>query len=122
MSGERRIGPDGREDAVTAGLRALYAAPADAAYWQRLEARILARVAEAEDWWQPFTEWLRVGMVAAGVAALLAGLALVRSREAEAHMAYQAIIETPRTLPQQLATETSDLPVPEATLRYVISP
>jgi hypothetical protein len=122
MSGTRRIGPNGREDPVTGTLRELYAAPADPAYWQALEAKILSRIAQADAWWQPYTEWVRVGLIAAGLSALLAGLALVRSREAEARMAYETIIETPRTLPQQLATETSPLPAREATLRYVISP
>ncbi|HJU65792.1 MAG TPA: hypothetical protein VJ596_08955 [Gemmatimonadaceae bacterium] len=122
MSGNWRIGPNGREDPVTAELRELYAPPADADYWRTLEARILARIAHAEEWWQPYGEWVRVGLLAAGLSALLAGLALVRSREAEARMAYETIIETPRTLPHQLATETSPLPASEATLRYVISP
>ncbi|HJR62828.1 MAG TPA: hypothetical protein VJ803_03940 [Gemmatimonadaceae bacterium] len=122
MSGTWRIGPNGREDPVTGTLRELYAAPADPAYWHSLEAKILARIAQADAWWQPYTEWVRVGLIAAGLSALLAGLALVRSREAEARMAYETIIETPRTLPHQMATETSPLPAREATLRYVISP
>ena len=120
---ERRIGPAGRDDDVTRGLRAIYAAPSDPAYWVALEARIMARVgAEGEAWWHAFRDWVRIGLVAAGVAVAAAGFALARERDLETRLAYQTIVETPRTLAQQIATETSGLPEREATLRYVISP
>src|ERR687887_2136090 len=105
MTLEPRIGPHGRDDDLTRALRQLYAAPADEAYWRTLERRILARLVE-EEWWLPLAAWVRVGVIAAGVALTVASLALVRSHRAEAQFAYQAVIETPRTAPLQLATES----------------
>lgn len=118
-----RIGPNGRDDAVTRALRALYAAPRDSAYWEALEARIMARIAqEADAWWSPFRGWVRSGLLTAAVLLLAAGVALVRSREAEARLAYRSVVDTPTSLAQQIASETSGLPEREATLRYVMSP
>ena len=118
-----RIGPAGREDELTRALRAEYAPPAERGYWEALEARIMARIdREREAWWHPFGEWVRVGLVAAALAVVAAGLALVRSRDAEARVAYQQVVDTPRELSAQIATETTGLPDREATLRYVIAP
>lgn len=117
------IGPDGRDDALTRELRALYAAPSDPAYWEGLEARILARIAlESDAWWTPFRGWLRSGLVAAAVALFVAGLALFRSQQAEVRIAAETVVFTPQTLAQQIATQSGPLPDREATLRYVISP
>ena len=118
-----RIGPSGREDAVLRALRALYAGPQHPVYWEVLEARIMGRIAQDGDaWWTAFQGWVRLGLAAATVALVAAGMALVQSREADARMAYQSVVNTPRLLAQQIATETSGLPEREATLRYVISP
>ena len=123
MSYEPRIGPSGRDDEVTRFLRERYAAPADPSYWEGLESRIVARLlAEGDVWWAPYARWTRAGLVAAGLAAVLAGLALARSREAEARLAYETVVETPRALPAQIATGTGELSPREATLRYVITP
>lgn len=123
MSYEPRIGPAGRDDEVTRFLRELYAAPAGLPYWEGLEARILARVrTEGDAWYAPYARWTRPGLVAAGIAVLLAGFALVRSRDVEARLAYETVIETPRALSAQLATGTGELSPREATLRYVITP
>ncbi|MEJ7810391.1 MAG: hypothetical protein WKG32_08250 [Gemmatimonadaceae bacterium] len=120
---EMRIGPSGRDDDLTRALREMYAPPSDAGYWDAMEARIMAHIsAEADAWWQPFRGWVRSGIVAAAAAAGLAGVAATHARQEEARVAFQAIVETPRTLPQQMATETGTLPTRDATLLYVISP
>lgn len=120
---EPRIGPEGRDDELTRALRAIYARPDDVRFWDALERRILARVREEDlGWWQPFRNWVRVGLVAAGAAGLAAGLALMHERDDEARLAYETIVETPRTLAQQLATETVSVPAREATLQYLIEP
>lgn len=120
---ELRIGPAGREDALTRALRVAYAPPAEPGYWAALEARIMARIDRERDaWWHPFGEWVRVGVVAAAVAVVAAGLALQRSREREARVAYHRVVDVPRELPAQIATETTGLPDREATLRYVMAP
>jgi hypothetical protein len=119
-----RIGRDGGEDAITRALREMYAPPSDVRFWDALEMRVMARI-EAEDaeaWWLPYEGWVWRGLIAAGLVAVAAGLALGRARNTEARIAYETIIETPRTLPQQLATKTADLPDREATLQYVIEP
>lgn len=119
-----RIGQDGGDDEVTRTLRELYAPPNDVRFWDALETRVLARIeAEyAEAWWLPYEGWVRRGLIAAALVAVAAGLALGRARNTEARIAYETIIETPRTLPQQLATKTADLPDREATLQYLIEP
>lgn len=124
MSLEPRIGPNGRDDDLTRALRAVYAAPASEAYWDDLARRILARIADAEGegWWAFAAGWARLGIIAAAVALMIAGLALSRSRATEAQIAYQTIIETPRSAPLQLATDADRRTQRDATLRYVISP
>ncbi len=125
MNDDRRIGADGSDDEVTRALRRVYAAPRgrDAGYWNELAARIMSHIALEEDqWWQPFRGWVQGGLMAAAVTALVVGLALGRARRSEAQLAYRTIIETPRTLSLQLATETTGLPGREATLRYVTAP
>ena len=121
MTLEPRIGPRGRDDDLTRALRRLYAAPADEVYWSTLERRIMARVAE-EEWWLPLAAWVRVGVIAAGIALAVASLTLVRNHRAEAQIAYRTVIETPRTAPLQMATESGTASEREALLRYVISP
>ena len=118
-----RIGPEGRDDDLTRGLRAIYARPSDAAYWSALEARIMAHISgEVEGWWTPFRDWVRLGLVAAGIAGLAAGTVAVRSHNAQTGLAYRTVIETPRTLTAQIATRTGDQSTREATLQYLISP
>jgi hypothetical protein len=123
MTLEPRMGPHGRDDDLTRALRRIYAAPADEAYWSALERRIMARIVE-EEWWLPLAAWVRVGVVAAGVALAVASLTLVRNHRAEAQIAYRTVIETPRTAPLQMATETESGTASEreAMLRFVISP
>ena len=53
---------------LTSALRALYAAPSDEAYWESLESRILAHVAQADEgkvWWAELAEMVRPGLAAA---------------------------------------------------------
>lgn len=123
MTLEPRIGPQGRDDDLTRALRALYAAPDDEAYWNGLARRIITRLRDEEgDWSLPLARWARIGIIAAGIALTIASLALTRTREAQARIAFHTIIETPRTAPLQIATERGTGSEREATLRYVIAP
>jgi hypothetical protein len=123
MTNDLRIGPQGRDDEVTRALRDIYASPDDPAFWDALEARILARVAaEGDAWWLPFQEWMRAGLVAAGIIVAAAALTLAQLHTDSRREAMQSVIETPRTLAHQMATETTPLPDREATLRLVTSP
>lgn len=115
---------DIRDDDVNAALRAEYAAPASASYWSTLERRIMARIgAEAKrEWWSYFPSWSRVGLAAAALALLVAGIAAWQTREAQERVAYQELLNTPSELP---LIETSGAEQAfsrrEATLRYLIT-
>lgn len=123
MTDDLRIGPEGRDDAVTRTLREVYASPDDPAFWDALEARILARIAaEGDAWWLPFQDWIRTGVVAAAILVAAVALTLAQLRTETRREALQTVIETPRTLAHQMATETSTLPDREATLRLVTAP
>lgn len=123
MTDNLRIGPEGRDDAVTRLLREVYTSPDDPGYWEALESRILARIAaEGEAWWLPFQDWMRTGLVAAGILVAAVALTLAQLRTESRREAMQTVIETPRTLAHQMATETSTLPDREATLRLVTAP
>src|SRR3954470_18655449 len=72
------------DDEITRGMRGLYAAPAGHAYWNELESRIMARVAEVElGWWTELDRWLRPALVAAAVLIITAGVAMFRANESQ---------------------------------------
>jgi hypothetical protein len=80
------------DDEVTRGMRGLYAAPAGHAYWNELESRIMARVAEVElGWWTELDRWLKPALVAAAVLVLAAGVAMFRARQSETNSAYEEL-------------------------------
>ena len=86
------------DEPVREALRAHYAPPADPAYWDGLEARILAHAGfhgttAPTAWWQVIGGWSRLGLVAAGLAALLAGAAAIRVREAELQEQYEMVLD-----------------------------
>ena len=123
MTSDARV-PDDRDPDVTRLLRAVYEPPADSAYWEGLERRILARVATAgaapaAEWWDAFAGWTRAGLVAASLAAAAAVAAMIQTRAAEARVAYEAVVETPPVLPGPRALRTLGVSEREATFRYV---
>jgi hypothetical protein len=111
---------------VTRRLRALLAPPGGDAYWDGLEARVMARVRDAGGaeerlgWWSCFERWLRPGLVAAGLAVAAALLALARSRDADARVAYEAVLAQPQPEPAALVSATPAR-AREATFQYVLS-
>ena len=106
---------------ITAALRAFVAPPGDAAYWSTLEATMLARLAEDEDWTAPFARWTSAGLIAAALAALITGAALARTHDVEARE-MATLLETPISFPARVAAEVTEPGGREATLRYVIEP
>lgn len=125
MSLEPRIGPHGRDDDLTRALRAMYAAPADDAYWTALASRIMARLSgdAADAWWQPLARWARFGLIAAAVALVAAHLAVSRNAARdETPIAYDGALEASQNVSLQLATDGSTSSTRDATLQYVISP
>ena len=125
---------------VTELLRTTYAPPGDAAYWPRLEDRIMASVRsgparlslvvqEQVSWWSGFSEFrwtdLRAaGLVAATLALLAAGATFVREQADDARareLATRAAIEATLPLPiddAMLTRARRHLP-PDAPERYL---
>ena len=80
------------DDEITRGMRGLYAAPAGHAYWNELESRIMARVAEVElGWWTELDRWLKPALVAAAVLVLAAGVAMFRAHQSDTNSAYEEL-------------------------------
>ncbi len=87
---------DDADPAVVRGLRSLYAAPAGDAYWNELEARIMARVADVElGWWTELDRWVRPAIAAAAMLLLAAGAAMVRAHHAEQEIAAESMLSSP---------------------------
>lgn len=116
--------PSGR---VVEVMRALHAPPGGDAYWPLLEARVLARIAQAADnrWWQVLDAWARRGLVAAAVILAVAGALLVRSHNAQIQIAYDAAAQSVAAdspiLPSGALTERSGPSERDATFQDVIS-
>jgi len=87
---------DDGDQSVVRGLRSLYAAPAGDAYWNELEARIMARVADVElGWWTELDRWVRPAMAAAAVLLIAAGVAMFRAHEVEGDIAAENMLSSP---------------------------
>ena len=89
--------PDEPGEDVRRTMRALYAPPSAPSYWDGLERRIMERVTRGGpvEWWSFFDGWKRAGLIAAGIAAILTAVVALRSREVDARLAYEAVIEAP---------------------------
>jgi hypothetical protein len=81
-------------DHVVAETRALYAPPGGDSYWTTLEARIMARVANAASigWWQVLGHWARGGLVAAVAILAIVGVLWTQSTPEELRIAYEAVV------------------------------
>jgi len=126
MKIERNTPHEWGDEEVTRVLRDLYAAPAaNASYWDTLESRIMTRIATAGDspeWWGVFHGWVRVGLAAAVLAGALAGAALLRAREAQERLAYEAVMESASVIPVAGPTlaRAPSRSTRDATLRSII--
>ncbi len=107
---------------LTTALRTLYAAPADPSYWDALEARILAHVAQVRDagvWWSELVDMTRPGLVAAAALILAATLAMARSHQLDARNAYGNVISPPGTL--EASTRGASLGDGDVAIHYLLS-
>ena len=115
-----RLYPNDGGDEVNRGLREIYAAPADEAYWNELEAAIMARIAQVDlGWWAELDRWARPALVAAALLVVTAGLAIVHAQRDETQVAYENIL-TPTPVPVETAVRPMLQPDRYATLRFVL--
>ncbi len=116
-----------RDPAVTLQLRSLLRPPADAAYWDGLESRIMERIladaapsilttsvtgslAAITGWWEPFSQWRRIGGAVAAAAMLLVGWGLWQTSGTEDRLAYEAAVEALSTPLDSVGRPLSDAP------------
>lgn len=106
-------------------LREYYAAPAEAAYWVGLEAAILDHVrghsAAAPGIVDFLARWSRSGLIAAGIAGLIATLAVSRARHEEAQVAFETVLRASSPVIAIQASSAKPM-AREATLQYLIAP
>lgn len=135
MEDRTDLRPDDEGDAkITEMLRGAYAPPAEGAYWDALEARIMAYIAEHRsavvgipvNWWSDLAVWAAPGLAAAALLFVAAGVIWSRQNDEELRTGYEAISETVATdaLPGavQVVTAPRDgSSQREATFRYVMS-
>ena len=121
MSDHLRLHDDGPDGDVARGLRQLYAAPREDAYWRDLEARILSHLTSAPvTWLDELDHWVRPALVAAAVVILAAGVAVFRAYQVDQQRAYEAML-TPTTLPVETAVRPVLQGQREATFRYLMT-
>jgi hypothetical protein len=113
------------DDELTGAMRGLYAAPAGHAYWNELESRIMARVAEVElGWWTELDRWLKPALVAAAVLVVTAGVAMFNAQRAETESAYDELFAPPPIPGAPVEQSAVQRPTPEPrdnALRFIIS-
>jgi len=110
---------DEGDEQIARGLRALYVAPAGDGYWNELEARIMARVADVElGWWTELDRWVRPALAAAAVLLLAASVAMIRARQLESEIAADNMLTAP-SVPASTATRPSLDNEREARIRYL---
>jgi hypothetical protein len=121
MNDHLRLHDDGADADVIRGLREMYAAPPDDAYWKGLEARILSHLTTARvSWWDELDRWARPALVAAALIMLAAGVAVFRTYQVDRQGTYEAML-TPTTLPVETAVRPMLQGQREATFRYLMT-
>lgn len=115
-------------------MRELYAAPADGAYWDGLESRVMSLIAAhrmgivrlQSSLWSVLEKWAAPGLAAAALLFVAAGLFLSRDDEAELRTTYEEV--TAPTVVDELPGAVHVVTAPrdgsserEATFRYVLS-
>ena len=128
-----RLDDDNQGDArITAMLRDVYAPPAEGAYWDGLQSRILAYVREHEaaavipvNWWSDLASWAGPGLAAAALLFAAAGVMWSRQKDEDLRASYEAVTEPLASdfLPGavQVVTAPHDgSSQREATFRYVL--
>lgn len=133
MEDRTDLRPSDEGDAKIAGLiRDLYAPPAEGAYWDGLEARIMANIAQHRsslipvNWWSDLASWTAPGMAAAALLFVAAGMMWSRQKDEDMRTTYEAATESVASdvLPgavQVVIAPRDGSSQREATFRYVLS-
>jgi hypothetical protein len=135
MTDRTDLRPDDAADAkLTEMLRAAYAPPAEGAYWDALEGRIMSYIAEHRpavvripvNWWSDLAGWAAPGLAAAALLFAAAGALLSRQNDEDLTNGYEAVTESVATdvLPgavQVVSAPRDGSSQREATFRYVMS-
>jgi hypothetical protein len=116
---------------ITNALRDIYAPPAEGAYWDGLETRIMSYVKSRQtlipvNWWSDLANWAAPGLAAAALLFIAAGALWSRQKDEELLTTYDAVTESLASdvLPGavQVVTAPRDgSSQREATFRYVLS-
>jgi hypothetical protein len=118
---------------ITEMLRDVYAPPAEGAYWDALEARIMSYIKSHENaisipvnWWSDLANWAAPGLAAAALLFVAAGMMWSRQKDEDLRASYQAVTEplASDVLPGAVQVVTAPLDGSsqrEATFRYVLS-
>lgn len=124
---------DDESDAeITEALRGIYAPPAEGAYWDTLETRIMSKIRSNKsamipvNWWSDLATWAGPGLAAAALLFMVAGAVWSRQKDEDLRAGYYAVTESlaPDVLPGavQVVTAPHDgSSQREATLRFVLS-
>ena len=119
---------------ITEMLRDVYAPPAEGAYWDALEGRIMTYIAEHRpavvripvNWWSDLAGWAAPGLAAAALLFAAAGVLWSRQNDEDLRASYEAVTESVATdvLPGAVQVVTAPRDVSsqrEATFHYVMS-
>ena len=125
---------DERDERIARLLRGVYAPPADEAYWDGLETRVLSLLAShrlgivrlQSNLWSVLERWATPGLAAAGLLFIAAGLFLTRASGDEIQTTYEEVSEP--VVVEELPGAVNVVSAPrdrlsqrEATFRYVLS-
>lgn len=115
-------------------MRELYRAPADAAYWDGLESRVMSLIAAhrlgvvrlQSSLWSVLEKWAAPGLAAAALLLVAAGMFLSRDEQGELRTTYEEV--TAPSVADELPGAVYVVTAPrdgssqrEATFRYVLS-
>jgi len=117
---------------ITELLRGVYAPPAEGAYWDGLETRIMSYIRTHHpalipvNWWSDLADWAAPGLAAAALLFVAAGMLWSRAKDEDLLTSYDAVTESLASdvLPGavQVVTAPRDgSSQREATFRYVLS-
>ncbi len=82
---------------ITEMLREVYAAPAEGAYWDSLETRVMSYVRSHKqavipiNWWSDLASWAGPGLAAAALLFIVAGALLSRQKDEDLRASYEAV-------------------------------